>query len=88
MVLTDGISPDFRGGVHLFIRPSAIGSVLNLSGHAIAYRRRSLPRVRRHKATVVLKVVPVMGAAFAGHHEPVNVRLSFPRPTIGMKWAC
>ena len=23
---------------------------------------------------------------FAGHHEPINVRLSFPTPTIGMKW--
>ena len=28
--------------------PHAIGSVPSLSGHAIAYRRRSLPRVRRH----------------------------------------
>ena len=31
--------------------PYAIGSVLSLSGHAIAYRRRSLPRVRRHRAS-------------------------------------
>ena len=29
----------------------AIGSVLSLSGHAIAYRWRSLPRVRRHRAS-------------------------------------
>ena len=29
--------------------PYAIGSVPSLSGHAIAYRWRSLPRVRRHK---------------------------------------
>ena len=28
--------------------PYAIGSVPSLSGHAIAYRWRSLPRVRRH----------------------------------------
>ena len=28
----------------------AIGSVPSLSGHAIAYRWRSLPRVRRHRA--------------------------------------
>ena len=34
--------------------------------------------------SVVLKVVPVMGAVFAGHHRPVNVRLSFPAPTSGM----
>ena len=37
--------------------PYAIGSVPGLSGHAIAYRWRSLPRVRRH-GPVNLKVVP------------------------------
>ena len=31
--------------------PYVIGSVPNLSGHAIAYRRRSLPRVRRYRAS-------------------------------------
>ena len=31
--------------------PYAIGSVPSLSGHAIAYRWRSLPRVRQHKAS-------------------------------------
>ena len=31
--------------------PYAIWSVSSLSGHAIAYRWRSLPRVRRHRAT-------------------------------------
>ena len=31
--------------------PYANGSVPNLSGHAIAYRWRSLPRVRRHRAS-------------------------------------
>ena len=31
--------------------PYAIGSVPSLSGHAFAYRRRSLPRVRRHRAS-------------------------------------
>ena len=30
--------------------PNAIGSVPSLSGHATAYRWRSLPRVRRHRA--------------------------------------
>ena len=34
-----------------FIPPYAIGSVPGLSGHAIAYRWRSLPRVRRHRAS-------------------------------------
>ena len=31
--------------------PYAIGSVPSLSGHALAYRWRSLPRVRRHRAS-------------------------------------
>ena len=31
--------------------PYAIGSVPSLSGHAIAYRWRSLPRVHRHRAS-------------------------------------
>ena len=36
----------------LFMKPPyAIGSVPSLSGHAIAYRWRSLPRVRRHRAS-------------------------------------
>ena len=37
---------------------------------------------------VVLKVVPVIGAALAGHHGPTDARLSFPIPTIAMKRAC
>ena len=40
---------------------------------------------------VVLKVVPITTNGcchFAGHHGPINMRLSFPTPTIGMKWAC
>ena len=31
--------------------PYAIGSVPSLSGHAVAYQWRSLPRVRRHRAS-------------------------------------
>ena len=80
MVLTHGIPPDFRGGVHLFLPPYAIGSVPSLSSHAIVYQWRSLPRVRRHRASS--PQVPVTGAAFTGHHGPINVRLSFPTPTI------
>ena len=50
LVLTYGIPPEFRGGVHMK-PPYAIGSVPSISGHAIAYRWRSLPRVRRHRAS-------------------------------------
>ena len=49
-MLTYGIPPEFRGGVHMK-PPYAIGSVPSLSGHAIAYRWRSLPRVRRQRAS-------------------------------------
>ena len=34
-----------------FKPPTAIGSVPNFSGHGNAYRWRSLPRVRRHRAS-------------------------------------
>ena len=62
-------------------RPNAIESVPSLSDHVIAYRWRSLPRVRRHRASKPLgsseRVLP-----FAGHHGPINVRLSFPHPLL------
>ena len=70
-----------------FEPPHAIGSVPRLSGHAIAYRWRSLPRVRRHRASKpqdsserVLPWQVIMDQAI--------LRLSFPIPTFGMKWAC
>ena len=50
-MLTHGIPPDHRSGVHLFKLPHDIGSVPSLSGRAGAYRWRSLPRVRRHRAS-------------------------------------
>ena len=34
---------------------------------------------------LVLKVVPVTGAAFTGHHGPNSVHLSFPTPISGMR---
>ena len=50
-----GIPPEIRDGVHTFIlnrhTSYAMESVPSLSGHAIAYRWRSLPRVRRHRAS-------------------------------------
>ena len=52
LVLTYGIPPEFRGGVHSYLKPTyAIGSVPSSSGHAIAHRWCSLPRVRRHRAS-------------------------------------
>ena len=37
--------------IYIFRPPYAIGPVPSLSGHAFAYRWRSLPRVRRHRAS-------------------------------------
>ena len=48
LVLAYGIPPEFRGGVYLYV---SIGSVPSLSGQAIAYQWRSLPRDRRHRAS-------------------------------------
>ena len=51
-MLTHGIPPEFPGGVHIFLpAPHTIGSVPSLSSHAIAYRLRSLPRVRWDRAS-------------------------------------
>ena len=49
LVHTYGIPPEFHGGVHLFVLNHYTPS--ELSGHAIAYRWRSLPRFRRHGAS-------------------------------------
>ena len=68
-------------------RPDAIESVPSLLDHAIAYRWRSLPRVRRHRASKPLGSSEHECCLFAGHHVPINIPL-FPTPTIGMKWAC
>ena len=84
LVLTHGISPAFHGGGYLFSPPYAIGSVPNLSGHAIAYRWRSLRRVLRHTASI--KVSSSNGHCLLRfHHGPIDVFLSFPIPTFGMK---
>ena len=78
LVLTHGIPPAFRGGAHLFIPSTAIGSLPGSSGHAIAYRWRSLPRVRRHRTSSSQESSSNGCCLFRFHHGPINVRLSFP----------
>ena len=69
-----------------FKPPYAIGSVPSLSGHAIAYRWRSLPRVRRHRAS--------KPQGSSERMLPWRVTMDqliyalFSTPTIGMKWVC
>ena len=59
----------------------AIGSAPSLSGHVIAYRWRSLPKVRRRRDSKPQdsseRVLP-----WAGHHGPINIRLSFSHPLL------
>ena len=80
---THGIPPDFHGGVHLFIKNRRTPS-----GQSRVYRLTQLRTDGVHcrestgTGQVVLKVVPIKGAAFAGHDRPINVRLSFLSPTI------
>ena len=82
LVLTHGILPDFcAASIYLFKPPYAIGS-------PIAYRWRSLPRVRRHSASSPQGSSSNGCCHFAGHHGPMKMRLSFPTPTIDMKWVC
>ena len=91
MLLTHGIPPDFRDDVHL-----CIYNRHTPSGQSRVYRVTQLLRTngvhfRESAGTgpVNLKVVP-NGCCLGrlGHHGPTNVRISFPTPTFGMKWAC
>ena len=84
LVLAYGILLAFRDGVHLFIPSTTIGSVPRLSGHAIAYRWRSLPRVRRHSAVCPQDSWSNGCCIFRYHHGPFFVRLSSLTPTIGV----
>ena len=84
IVPTHEIPSAFRGGGHLFytatrhrVSPEFIGP-------------RNHCRDFADTGPVVIMAVPVKGAVFAGHHGPINVInvcLSFPTPTNGMKWA-
>ena len=53
-----------------------------------AVRHRVSPEFigSRNCVPMAFTAVPVTGAAFAGHHGPINVRLSFSTPTIGMMY--
>ena len=54
VLITYGISPEFNGGPFIYSKTAiihAVGLVPSLSGHAFAYQWRSLPTVRRHRAS-------------------------------------
>ena len=68
-----------------FIPSTAIGSVPSLSGYAIAYRWRSLPRIRRQRVSSPQGSSSNECCLFRYHHGPFFVRLSFPTPTTRIR---
>ena len=82
-MLTHGIPLDFPGGAHLFIPPTAIGS-LQSRVCQVTHLRTDGVHCRESAGTgsLVLKVVPVTGAPFPGHHGPINVHSLFPHPLL------
>ena len=68
--------------------PHAIRSVPSLSGHAIAYRWRSLPRVRQHRASKPQGSSERVLPWYVTMDQLICASL-FPHPlNIRMKWAC
>ena len=72
-MLSRAIPPDFRGDVHIFLPPYAIGSVPSLSERTPLRDGGVHCRESAGTGSVDLKVVSVTGAAFAGRHRPINV---------------
>ena len=67
MVLTRGIPPAFRDGVHLFTSPTDIRSVPSLSGHITHWRTGGVYcRESADTGLLALEVVPLTGASFSG----------------------
>ena len=83
---SSGIPPDFRGDSHLFIPPTAVGSVPNSSGQSEFIRSRNCtPMAFTAKSPptepVDFEVVPVTGAAFSDFTMDQLMRTSiFPHP--------
>ena len=77
LVLSQGISPVFRDGVHLFIPSMSIGSVPSFSGHALANRWRSPLRVHRRRVCSPQGCSSNGCSLFKCYHGPIDVRLSF-----------
>ena len=81
-LLTGFLPSPAAASICLFKPPYAIGSVPSLSGRAIAYRWRSLPRVRRHRTSKPQgsskRVLPWQVTM----DQLINMRLSFPHPVL------
>ena len=84
VILTHGIPPAFRRGVHIHTANRHRAAVPSLLGHAISYRRSSRPGVHRHRGSSPQSRLTRNGWPWAIFF----VCLPFPTLTIGMKWAC
>ena len=78
LLLTEFLPLSVAAFIYLF--KTAI-SVPSLSGHAIAYRWRSLQKVCRYRASSPHGSSGNGCCLFRHHRGPINVRLSFPTPT-------
>ena len=74
--------PRRRRPLFILKPPYAIGRVPSLSGHAIAYRWRSLPRVRRHRASKSQGSFERMLPWQVTMNQLNNMRLSLPHPLL------
>ena len=85
-LLTRFLPISAAASIYLFLPPTATGPVPSLSGHAIANRWRSLPRVRRHRASGPQGCSGNGCFLFRFHHEPPCMRFSFP--TLIIDFTC
>ena len=87
-MLSHGILPlSTAASIYLFEPPYAIGPVPSLSDQTIAYRWRSLPRARRPRASNLQGSSSNVCCLLRYHHGPIDVRLSFPTPTVGILYS-
>ena len=83
LALTRGIPPAFRGGVHLLLPPTAIGSVPSFIRSHNCVPMAPTNQESAGTGPVVLKVIPVTGAAFSGttmDYDQLICASLFPHP--------
>ena len=84
-LLTGFLPIPAAASICLFKPPYAIGSVRSLSGHVIACRWRSLPRVCRHRARS-LQGRSSNGCCFCITTNQLMCASLFPRPLLIVYW--
>ena len=85
LVLTSRIPPDFRGPASIYLFQIAIRRRVNpkfIGSRNIAYRWRSLSRVRRHSWASKPQGSSKRMLPWAGDHRSINIRFSFPHPLL------